>query len=88
MLFRAVIFGVPVLATGRGWYSGSGAVHEVDGINGLDSLAVKPASFEARRTFIAACLSRQLHFDALSDPAQLERMLHRVGLGELLGVSA
>jgi hypothetical protein len=80
MLFRGLLCGVPVIATGRGWFSGSGALYEVDGLKGLTGLRVPPPDLEAQRRYIATCLSRQLTFRELRDPSALQEMLRRVGI--------
>ena len=80
MLFRAITFGTPVVASGRGWYTGSGAMHEVDGVSGLTSLSTPPPDLDAQRRYVATCLSRQLRYEELSDPGKLATMLDRIGL--------
>lgn len=80
MLFRALAFGTPAIATGRGWYSGSGALHEVNGLDGLHSLDVPPPDPVAQRRYIGMCLSRQLPFSELSNPEKLAEMLDRIGI--------
>lgn len=78
MLFRATLYGTPVIALGSGWYSGSGVVHEVAGLEQLNSLLVPPPDIDLQVRYIATCLSRQLHFEELSDPARLSRVLERL----------
>lgn len=78
MLFRAVVYGTPVLAAGRGWYSGSNAVHEVKGLESLHELNVDPVNARDQQVFIAACLSRQLRFAELADPEKISGILRRV----------
>ena len=83
MLFRALLYGAPVIATGRGWYSGSGAVNEVDGVDKLTSLQIPRLNFEARRVFVLSCLSRQLHLRELERPGHLLRVLKNAGVSGL-----
>jgi hypothetical protein len=80
MLFRAMLFGTPVIATGRGWYSGSGALHEVDGLDGLTTLSVPLPDVDAQRRYLAKCMTRQLYFHELGDTDCLQGMLKRLGL--------
>jgi len=87
MLFRAIVFGTPVIATGRGWYSGSRAVHEVDGVGDLDILSLAPPCLDSQRRYIATCLCRQLRFDELSDPARLASVLLRIGARPNVGAA-
>jgi hypothetical protein len=68
------------VATGRGWYSGSGAMHEVDGLKGLHELQVPQPDVDAQRRFVATCLSRQLTFSELCDPSKLYNLLLRLGI--------
>ncbi len=82
MLFRAICFGIPVIAAGRGWYSGSGVVHEVDGIPGLRGMQVPTPDRAARVRYVSMCLSRQLVFKELSDSDKLQRLLGRLGVLE------
>ncbi|HRQ73263.1 MAG TPA: hypothetical protein PLU35_09570 [Phycisphaerales bacterium] len=78
MLFRAMCFGTPVIATGRGWHSGSGVVHEVDGVAGLESLSVPDLDRSAQVRYIGFALSRQLQFSELTDPGKLGPLLARL----------
>lgn len=78
MLFRAMVLGRPVVAVGRGWYSGSRALHEVDGIAGLTELRTLRIDQVARVKFLCACLSRQLTYQQLRDPEALLPLLKRV----------
>lgn len=82
MLFRAIVFGTPVVATGRGWYSGSGALTEVSGLDGLSGLWAGVPDRVAQIRYVAMCLSRQLLFSELSSPDKLGAMLGRLGLVE------
>lgn len=82
MLFRAICFGTPVVAAGRGWYSGSGAVHEVDGLRGLTGLQIPAPNRAARIRYVSMCLSRQLAFRDLSDADKLQRLLECIGVLE------
>ncbi|MEE9187652.1 MAG: methyltransferase domain-containing protein, partial [Bacteroidota bacterium] len=80
MLFRALLFGKPVIACGEGWFSGSGALQEVNGIDGLTSLECGPIDRFARRRYIRACLDRQLVFTQLSDPKEIKRVFATIGI--------
>lgn len=80
MLFRGLLFGTPCVATGRGWFTGSGAVHEIDGLSNLQSLRFGPLSFETQLRYIATCLSRQLHFDELRSPSRVNEVFTSLGL--------
>ncbi len=82
MLFRAITFGTPVIATGRGWYSGSGALTEVNGLDGLGGLWTGVPDRVAQKRYIAMCLSRQLLFSELSSPDKLGALLGRLGIVE------
>lgn len=81
MLFRAILFGKPVIATGQGWYSGSGAIQEVDGLDGLHALDHGPIDWAARRRYVGACLARQLPFADMGDPEALRRVFEAIGFG-------
>lgn len=83
MLFRSLLFGTPVLATGSGWYTGSGAVHEAAGIKGLTSLSVPFPDLEAQKRYVATCMTRQLGFEDLSISGRLESVLCRIGIEDL-----
>lgn len=80
MLFRALLHGRPVIACGEGWYSGSGAVHEVNGVSGLTSLSTPAINWAARRKYIAACLSQQVHVRDLSNPERIRMVLDTIGV--------
>jgi hypothetical protein len=80
MLFRAILYGKNVIATGAGWYSGSGAVVEVDGWEGLLSLSTSGPDLAARRRYVSACLERQLLISELSNAAAVERVLKVVNM--------
>lgn len=80
MLFRALLFGTPVIATGAGWYTGSGAYAEVSGVSGLSNLAVAPPDLNAQVRYVATCLSRQLTFEELEDSRKVASLLARLGV--------
>lgn len=80
MLFRAMLYDRPVIATGSGWFSGSGALIEVAGVDGLRSLVVPPPDYAARRRYMSACLARQLLITELSEPEALERVFRAAGV--------
>lgn len=80
MTFRALTFGTPVTAAGRGWYSGSGALTEVDGIKGLTELCADIPPFPVQRKYVATCLSRQIHMNDLARPEKIAAMLERLGV--------
>ncbi len=80
MLFRAILFGTPIIACGRGWYSNSGALYELKGINHLHSLSAPPVSRDSQIRYVAACLTRQLTFENLDDPDKLLNVLCRIGV--------
>lgn len=80
MLFRALLHGRPVIACGEGWYTGSGAMHEVGGVAGLTSLSVPAPDWAARRRYIAACLSRQVHMSDLSNPERIRAVFDTIGV--------
>ena len=80
MLFRATVYGTPVLATGRGWYTGSGAIHEVDGVDQLTVLQTGPLGHDALQRYLATCLARQLHFDDLGNPEKIARVFETIGV--------
>lgn len=80
MLFRALLFGTPVIATGRGWFTGSTTFAETDGLDRLTCLRVATPDHQAQLRYVALCLSRQLRFSELSDPAQLGNILERLAI--------
>ena len=80
MLFRSLLFGAPTVATGEGWHSESGAMHEVDGVEGLNALQYPPLSYERQKRYVATCLERQLSFHELGDPQAMRRILNTIGI--------
>ena len=87
MLFRALLYDTPVIALGRGWFSGSGAVAEISGLDGLRSLSVRHIGRRIRRRYLRACLRRQLLIDELSDPVRVNDILNLLRVGEREKVS-
>lgn len=81
MLFRAMLYDTPVIALGRGWFTGSGAVCEVDGLESLRDLSAPHVGRRIRRRYIGACLGRQIVFDGLDRPEHLHRVLSQLGVG-------
>ena len=78
MLFRALLHNRPVISAGRSWFSGSGAYTEVDGLDGLVSLAgVSPPS-RLRWRVVHEAIRSQLLTGELSDRKAVERMLAKL----------
>lgn len=78
MLFRALLFNTPVIATGRSWFSGANVLEEVEGADGLRELSASLPGLTELRRCVAKCLTRQLHRDSLDNPEQLRTMLMRL----------
>ena len=79
-MLRAMAHNRPVLALAPGWYSGTGAVHEVEGLDAFHSLQVDAARASARRRAVRKLLRAKGNRDSLRDSPGLLTLLRRAKL--------
>ena len=80
MLLLAMLYNRPILVLEPGWYSGTGAVHEVEGLEAFHALQLDVALPSARKPAILSWLGVKQNRASLDSGPGLATLLRRSGL--------